>query len=167
MIFKINKHDVKLYITLLSLSRNILFYKEIGLPDNFETRIYLMFFHFSLLMIVFKSRGVKFEQKNYDDFFHSIENDLREKGLGDVSVNKKMKELNKILYDILLKILTNNTNIKLAKINFQLVSKYFPSINDQKSKKYKNFEQYFLNFLNFCFDQSSDNMIEVIKNFKY
>ena len=34
-------------------------------------------------------------------FFHNIEYNLRESGLGDVSVNKKMKEFNKILYDIL------------------------------------------------------------------
>ena len=37
-------------------------------------------------------------------FFHNIENNLRELGFGDVSVNKKMKDFNKILYDILLKI---------------------------------------------------------------
>ena len=34
----------------------------------------------------------------------NIENNLRELGFGDVSVNKKMKELNKVLYDILIKI---------------------------------------------------------------
>ena len=37
-------------------------------------------------------------------FFYNIENNLRELGFGDVSVNKKMKDLNKIFYDILLKI---------------------------------------------------------------
>ena len=36
--------------------------------------------------------------------FFNIENNLRELGFGDVSVNKKMKELNKIFYDILLKL---------------------------------------------------------------
>ena len=74
------------------------------LKDNFETRIYLMFFHFSLMMIIFKKKGQKFDQKSYDSLFFNIENNLRELGFGDVSVNKKMKELNKLLYDILLKI---------------------------------------------------------------
>ena len=37
-------------------------------------------------------------------FFIHIENNLRELGFGDVSVNKKMKDFNKILYDILLKL---------------------------------------------------------------
>ena len=42
--------------------------------------------------------------KTYDSVFDNIENNIRELGFGDVTVNKKMKELNKILYDILLKI---------------------------------------------------------------
>ena len=63
-----------------------------------------MFFHFSILMIISKNKGKKFSQSLYDDLFKNIENDLRELGFGDVTVNKKMKDLNKILYDILLKI---------------------------------------------------------------
>ena len=55
-----------------------------------------MFFHFSILMIVSK-KGTKFDQKSYDLLFHNIENNLRELGFGDVGVNKKMKEFNKIL----------------------------------------------------------------------
>ena len=45
-------------------------------------------------------------------YFINIENNLRELGFGDVTVNKKMKEFNKILYDILLKL-----NLKRIKIN--------------------------------------------------
>ena len=105
-ISKIHTND--LYNTLLSLSRNIFFYKKIGLPDTFETRIYLMFIHFSVMMIVFKNKGKKFNQKSYDSLFHNIENNLREMGFGDVSVNKKMKDFNKLLYDILLKLNKKN-----------------------------------------------------------
>ncbi len=85
------------------LSRNIFFYKIIKLDDSFETRIYLMFLHFSIMMIVSKKKGVKLDQDLYDSLFYNIEYNLRELGFGDVSVNKKMKDLNKILYDILLK----------------------------------------------------------------
>ena len=81
----------------MSLSRNIFFYKKINLPDNFETRIYLMFMHFSIMMIITKKKDVKFDQKLYDFLFYNIENNMRELGYGDVAVNKKMKELNKIL----------------------------------------------------------------------
>ena len=103
MIFQ-KKHNSQLYNILLKLSRNIFFYKKIQLNDSFETRIFLMFFHFSILMIIFKKKGEKFDQKEYDNVFNSIEYNLRELGFGDVSVNKKMKDFNKLLYDILLKI---------------------------------------------------------------
>ena len=89
-----------MYNTLLNLSRNIFFYKKIRLEDTFESRVYLMFIHFSIMMIVSKKKGKKFDQKSYDNFFHNIENNLRELGFGDVSVNKKMKDFNKLLYDI-------------------------------------------------------------------
>ena len=107
MIFNFKKHNINLYNILLILSRNIFFYKKIQLPDTFETRIYLMFFHFSIFMIITKKKDLKFNQNIYDQLFHNIENNLRELGFGDVSVNKKMKELNKILYDILLKLNLN------------------------------------------------------------
>ena len=93
-----------MYNTLLSLSRNIFFYKDIKLQDSFESRIYLMFIHFSLMLIIFKKKKKKFPQVSYDSLFHSIENNIRELGYGDVSVNKKMKEYNKILYLALIKI---------------------------------------------------------------
>ena len=126
MFFKNKIHNNDLYNTLLVLSRNIFFYEKINLTDSFETRIYLMFIHFSLMMIIFKKKGVKFNQKSYDNLFNNVENNLRELGFGDVSVNKKMKDMNKLLYDILLKIdeKDEKTNDKDIKINQKVVMKY-------------------------------------------
>ena len=53
------------------------------------------------MMIIFKKKGKKFSQESYDALFNNIEYNLREMGYGDVAVNKKMKDLNKLLYDIL------------------------------------------------------------------
>ena len=132
-------------------SRKYANYKNIKLLDNFETRIYLMFIHFSVMMIIFKKKGKKFDQRSYDLFFHNIENNLRESGLGDVSVNKKMKDFNKILYDILLKLEIEKSD-KDFQINHLLISKYFVELNDPKSESFKEFETYFSNFYRFCFD---------------
>ena len=165
MIFNIKKHKPILYNTLLSLSRNIFFYKDIKLIDNFETRIYLMFIHFSIMMIIFKKKKKHFNQDYYDQFFFNIENNLRELGFGDVSVNKKMKELNKVLYDILLKLDVEQKNI--IKINKKLVFKYFPYLKDENSNKFNNFETYFIEFYKFCFDLSLDIMVKKAINFKY
>ena len=166
MIFQSKKHNEDLYNILLTLSRNIFFYKKIGLSDNFETRIYLMFIHFSIMMIVFKKKGTKFSQSLYDRLFHNIENNLRELGFGDVSVNKKMKELNKIFYDILLKLESTTNDQKLFNINHNLISKYFDQLKDPESIKYTDFKSYFLRFFNFCFEFSSDNMVSKAIKFK-
>jgi len=165
MIFKTSQHNFVLYNTLLTLSRNLFFYKNVGLKDNFETRIYLMFIHFSIMMIIFKNKGYKFDQKSYDLLFHNIENNLRELGFGDVSVNKKMKDLNKLLYDILLKIqFKSSENFILDK---NLVLKYFSELEGKNDIKFKLFERYFVNFYNFCFELSLDNMIREAIKFKY
>ena len=158
-------HTNDLYSTLLNLSRNIFFYKRIGLPDTFETRIYLMFIHFSVMMIVFKNKGKKFNQKSYDSLFHNIENNLREMGFGDVSVNKKMKDFNKLLYDILLK-LNKKNDMNTFKINEKLIIDYFKDLKDTKNTKYIDFERYFVNFYNFCFEIPLDNMIRDSVKFK-
>ena len=123
-----------------------------------------MFIHFSLLMIISKKKGKKFDQKTYDLFFHNIEYNLRELGFGDVSVNKKMKDLNKILYDILLKI--NNSENDSFKINKKLIFKYFNQLNDEDSQKYLDFERYLNDFYKFCFELSLENMIREAINFK-
>tara|TARA_A100001015_G_scaffold86805_1_gene96491 strand:- start:4021 stop:4518 length:498 start_codon:yes stop_codon:yes gene_type:complete len=160
------KLDNNLYNTLLHLSRNIFFYKKTNLQDNFETRLYLMFFHFCVLMIIFKKKGKKLEQHHYDSFFHNIEYNLRELGFGDVSVNKKMKDFNKILYDILLKLDLSEKNNNAFKLNHNLVFKYFSKFNDQKDKEYAAFETYFMKFFNFCFELSLDNVLISAKKFK-
>ena len=165
MIFT-KKHNTDLYNTLLSLSRNIFFYKKLKLVDSFETRVYLMLIHFSIILLIFKRKSLKFDQDKYDSLFHNIENNLRELGFGDVTVNKKMKELNKILYDILLKIRINSDNNNTIKINNKLVLNYFPSIENLKKEKLTEFTQYFEHFYDFCFELPLDNMLENINNFK-
>ena len=77
--------------------------------------------------------------------------------------NKKMKDLNKIFYDILLKINNSKINIKL---NENLIIKYFPDLNDLNSNKYKLFNDYFINFYHFCFEISPETMIKDALNFK-
>ena len=122
-----------------------------------------MFIHFSLMLILFKIKETSFSQKNYDSFFYSIENNLRELGQGDVAVNKKMKDLNKIFYDILLKI---NNSDKSLKINKDLIVKYFPELNNSFDGKYELFEDYLIKFYHFCFELSPKNMIKDAIKFK-
>ena len=165
MILK-KKNIINLYNILLILSRNKIFYTKIKLPDTFETRIYLMFIHFSIIMKIFKKKDNIFDQNIYDLFFNNIENDLRELGYGDVTVNKKMKDLNKILYDILLKL--EKTDSKNSfEINSQLLSKYFTVLNDDKYENLAILNEYFVNFYNFCSELPLENMLNNLNKFKF
>jgi cytochrome b pre-mRNA-processing protein 3 len=125
-----------------------------------------MFIHFSILMIIFKKKGSKLDQKSYDYFFHNIEYNLRELGFGDVTVNKKMKEFNKILYDILLKLDKKKDINNTIHLNYDLFINYFDTLKGNKNSKYTKFEDYFVNFFNFCFELPLENMLKEIENFK-
>ena len=122
-----------------------------------------MFLHFSIILLIFRKKKIEFPQESYDSLFYAIENNLRELGFGDVGVNKKMKDLNKIFYDILLKINNSDTNIKLNK---NLIIKYFPRLNDSNTKEYELFNDYFINFYHFCFELGPETMIKDALKFK-
>ena len=115
------------------------------------------------MLFILRKRGEKPDQNNYNGLFFHIENNLRELGFGDVSVNKKMKDLNKILYDILIKLFEDNEEFKLNK---KLILKYFDNL-DNNDKKCTLFEEYLNNFYDFCFEIPSKNMIKDVQNYKF
>jgi len=122
-----------------------------------------MFMHFSIFLIIFRMKKINFPQKEYDKLFDFIENDLRESGLGDISVNKNMKDLNKIFYDILLKINRSNNGFE---INRDLLSKYFSELNINNMDKTSIFTNYFITFFNFCFDIDPNIVIKEAVKFR-
>ena len=158
-------HYNPLYNKLVELSRNIFFYNEILLKDNFETRINLIFVHFSILLIIFRIKKKKFPQEIFDNVFLNIEYHMRELGYGDVFVNKRMKILTRIFYDILLKI--NKSKIKDFKANEKVLKTYFEPITRNKPILFTSLSAYFNSFYNFCFELKIDNMLKGQINFKY
>ena len=121
-----------------------------------------MFFHYSVILQISKIKKKKPDQTNYNNLFFYIENNLREMGFGDVSVNKKMKDLNKIFYDILIKFKANSKDFE---INKTLSEKYFDNLKNNE-KNWVNFSKYFINFYSFCFELDSNSVIQDAKKFK-
>jgi len=160
-------HNNFLYSKLVELSRNIFFYKKIQLNDNFETRINLVFVHLSLILIIFKEKNKKeFPQDIFDNIFQNIEYHIRELGYGDVAVNKKMKILLRIFYDILLKIKVpfEKKNI----INTKILASYLEPQSDTKSQPLINdLANYFEKYYYFCFELKNDSVLQGQINFKY
>ena len=105
----------------------------------------------------------KLSQEIYDNIFLNIENNLREMGHGDVTVNKKMKHLNKIFHDLLLKFINESTADKIQ-IHEMLKYLFIIEKNDVIPLK---LEEYFKKYYNFCFDIINKNMIKDLDKFKY
>ena len=159
------KHNNQLYNKLGELSRNKFLYEEIKLADNFETRVLLIFFHLSIILRIVKGRGtIKKTQDIYDNIFQNIEYHIRELGFGDVSVNKNMKNLNKIFYDILYSLDKEQSNTNISK---NLLEKYFIQKNNSTIVKISKLEDYLVKFQNFCFDLDVNIMLNGSIDFKY
>jgi hypothetical protein len=165
--FSVYKTHYKfLYSKLVDLSRNIFFYKKIQLKDNFESRIKLIFIHLSIILIIFKEKNKReFPQELFDNIFLNIEYHIRELGYGDVAVNKKMKELLHIFYDILLKVKLPNTKKNI--INISIIKKYLEPQTDKANQLTNDLASYFENFYHFCFELENDSVIKGKINFKY
>ena len=162
--FRYKKHNY-IYNNLVELSRNKFFYKELNLEDKLENRIILIFAHLSIILNRLKDnkKNVKLSQEIYDNIFLNIENNLREIGHGDVTVNKKMKQLNQIFHDLLIKFVSKtNPN----EINILEMIKYL-YMNENKDEIAQKLRNYFQKYNNFCFDIIDKNMIKEIIKFKY
>ena len=159
------RHNDSLYNNLVDLSRNIFFYKKCSLKDSFETRVIIIFIHLSLIMIVQRKKNIKFEQDIFDNIFQNIEYGLRELGYGDVYVNKNMKILNKIFYDILLKIDKKDKNSFV--LDLEIITKYISQYSHLKTGILHKIKEYFDNFYLFCMDLNYNVVLKGQINFKY
>ena len=156
------EHTNVLYNKLVNLSRDKYFYNTLKFEDTFETRVYLIFFFLSIILIINKKKEYKsFSQNSFDGIFKNTEYHLRELGYGDVAVNKKMKLLTKIFYDILLKI--NSSDNHEVIINKDILVKYFSQISDKNIDLFKN---YLVKFHNYCYELNEKSIIEGKIEFK-
>ena len=106
---------LNIYNNLIKLTRNKKLYLYLEKDDTFSERLIFLFFHFALFLKHFKtSIPPKNLQELFDFVINQIELSIREIGYGDVSVNKKMKDIVNLFYLIVEKIetldLTNNEN---------------------------------------------------------
>ena len=132
-IFKYND----LYNKIISLTREKFFYTEISLKDELITRIYLVLFHLGFILELLKknNKNKKLAQNIYDSFFINIDLHLREIGHGDVLVNKKMKDLIKLFYEILL--YCEQWDIMGSKDKMKFLKNLFDNNNEMNFDKQK------------------------------
>ena len=135
------------------------------MEDKLENRIIIIFAHLTIILHCLKqnANNKKISQEIYDNIFLNIENDLREMGHGDVTVNKKMKNLNQIFHDLLMKFVDLK---KTKKIKISEMIKFLFILKENEEISIKLYD-YFAKYYDFCFDIINKNMIKDLVKFKY
>jgi len=90
-----------LYMEIVAAARQPEFYAGFGVPDTPLGRFELIALHMVLFLRRLKGRGVILEeigQHVTDEYFKDIDYALRELGIGDTSVPKRMKKLARMFY---------------------------------------------------------------------
>ncbi|CAN5352048.1 ubiquinol-cytochrome C chaperone family protein [soil metagenome] len=90
-----------LYTAISAAARRPAFYVEAGVPDSPEGRFELYLIHLVLVVHRLKGEGAQasaVSQAMFDAFLRGLDDGLREMGVGDLSVGKKMRKLGEVIY---------------------------------------------------------------------
>jgi cytochrome b pre-mRNA-processing protein 3 len=90
-----------LYQRLVERSRDPIFYTQCGVPDTIDGRFDLLGLHVHLVLREIRRRGQGRDQLGqaiFDAFFGDLDQGLRESGVGDLSVAKKIRKMAEAFY---------------------------------------------------------------------
>ena len=90
-----------LYALAAAQARRPGFYTSLGVADTVEGRFELYSLHVILLVLRLKGQGseaAEVTQALFDAYLESLDIALREQGVGDLSMGKKMKKLGRAFY---------------------------------------------------------------------
>ena len=90
-----------LYVAAVRQARQPGFYTRFGAPDTLDGRFDMVTLHVFLLLRRLRDEGKEgaaLAQKLFDVMFEYMDQDLREMGVGDLSVGKKVKAMARAVY---------------------------------------------------------------------
>ncbi len=83
----------RLYGAIVAAARQEKFYLEMGVPDTLDGRFDMIVLHMFLVLDRLRGGNDKFRQQLTDVFFSDLDRTLREMGVGDLSVSKKIRPM--------------------------------------------------------------------------
>jgi cytochrome b pre-mRNA-processing protein 3 len=92
------------YNAIVAQSRQPQFYAEWGVPDTVTGRFDMICLHLALLFRRLRSERrevAEFSQAVFDLFFKDMDRSLREMGVGDMAVPKKIQKMGAVFYGLL------------------------------------------------------------------
>ena len=90
-----------LYASAARQSRQPAFYRSLGVADSGEGRFELLTLHVALLVLRLRGCGeaaAETSQHLFDAFVSALDGALREMGVGDLVVGKRMRKLGEVFY---------------------------------------------------------------------
>jgi cytochrome b pre-mRNA-processing protein 3 len=99
-LFKVReKHEKRLYGAIVAAARHIRFYENMGIADTIDGRFEMVVLHLFLVLNRLKGEGVEdLRQRLTDEFFADMDRSLRELGVSDVTVGKKVRRIAESYY---------------------------------------------------------------------
>ena len=91
----------RLYTAAVAQARTPAFYARMGAADSVEGRFEVYTLHVVLLLRRFKGQGsaaAEISQALFDTYIRALDDALREMGVGDLAVGKKMRKLGEAFY---------------------------------------------------------------------
>jgi cytochrome b pre-mRNA-processing protein 3 len=89
----------KLYVAALAASRQVAFYQNNGAPDTVDGRFDLLIIHVWLLLRRLNQLEAQaLGQEVFDAMFVDMDNALRELGISDTAIGKRIKDMAKVFY---------------------------------------------------------------------
>ena len=92
---------IALYDTIVAAARQPYFYSDLDVPDSPLGRYEMLSLHVFLFIRRIKGRSTALKsigQEVTDEFFRDVDHSLRELGIGDSGVSKRMKKLARMFY---------------------------------------------------------------------
>jgi cytochrome b pre-mRNA-processing protein 3 len=89
-----------IYGMIVTQAREPLFYRDLGVPDTVNGRFDLLLMHLWLVLRRLKSveAGTGLSQALFDHFCEDMDDNLREMGVGDLAVPKRMRAFGEAFY---------------------------------------------------------------------
>ena len=90
-----------LYEAIVAAARRPFFYADWSVPDTLDGRFDMITLHLFLVLERLRGEGTEveeFRQRLTDTFFADMDRSLREMGVGDLSVGKKVRKMSEAFY---------------------------------------------------------------------
>jgi len=90
-----------IYALIVAKARQPWLYRSAGVPDTVTGRFDMITLHSFLLLEHLRNNGddaTEFSQNLFDEIFLDMDHSLREMGVGDLSVGKKVRKMSEVFY---------------------------------------------------------------------